>query len=142
MLFRSNKLNDLITQLQSSDKCPSDITLNTIIGVRDGILSQINKTSNNINKTKVALALGLLCTGMASQAQWLTFNVSDALYDYFRSMRDYVQNTNLNVSDPTNVLVAQNQASVFNANTNQSVINSPIFQEAQATSTGTTITAD
>ena len=32
-----------------------------------------------MNKTKVALALGLLCTGMASQAQWAVFNVSDAL---------------------------------------------------------------
>lgn len=48
-----------------------------------------------MNKTKVALALKLTNTGMASQAQWATFNVSDALYDYFRSMRDYVQNTNL-----------------------------------------------
>lgn len=34
-------------------------------------------------------------TGIGANAQWATFNISDALYDYFRSMRDYVQNSNL-----------------------------------------------
>ena len=68
------------------------------------------------NKTKIALALGLLCTGMASQAQWATFNVSDALYDYFRSMRDYVQNSNLEaISNGQQLQMAQANQNVTNA---------------------------
>ena len=50
-----------------------------------------------INKTKITLASMLLMTGIGANAQWATFNISDALYDYFRSMRDYVQNSNLEV---------------------------------------------
>lgn len=70
-----------------------------------------------LNKNKIGLALGLLLTlTTASQAQWATFNVSDALYDYFRSMRDYVQNSNLQViSNGQQLQMAQAAQNVVNA---------------------------
>lgn len=70
-----------------------------------------------LNKKKIGLALGLVLTlTTASQAQWATFNVSDALYDYFRSMRDYVQNSNLQViSNGQQLQMAQAAQNVVNA---------------------------
>lgn len=68
-----------------------------------------------INKTKIALASMLLITGMGANAQWATFNISDALYDYFRSMRDYVQNSNLEViSNGQQLQMAQAAQNVVN----------------------------
>lgn len=70
-----------------------------------------------LNKTKIGLAVGLILTlTTVSQAQWATFNVSDALYDYFRSMRDYVQNSNLEViSNGQQLQMAQAAQNVVNA---------------------------
>ena len=50
-----DKINTTLSQLQQSDKCPTEDTLNTILNVRDGILSQINTTVNTLNKTKKGL---------------------------------------------------------------------------------------
>jgi hypothetical protein len=50
-----DKINTTLAQLQQSDKCPTEDTLNTILNVRDGILSQINTTVNTLNKTKKGL---------------------------------------------------------------------------------------
>lgn len=70
-----------------------------------------------LNKNKLGLAIGLVLTlTTASQGQWATFNVSDALYDYFRSMRDYVQNSNLQViSNGQQLQMAQAAQNVVNA---------------------------
>lgn len=70
-----------------------------------------------LNKNKIGLAIGLALTlTTASQGQWATFNVSDALYDYFRSMRDYVQNSNLQViSNGQQLQMAQAAQNVVNA---------------------------
>ena len=50
-----DKINELLSQLESSAACPDERVLNVILGIRDGILSQINKTSTNINRTKKGL---------------------------------------------------------------------------------------
>lgn len=50
-----DKINTTLSQLQQSDKCPTENTLNTILNVRDGILSKINTTVNTLNKTKKGL---------------------------------------------------------------------------------------
>lgn len=69
-----------------------------------------------INRTKSVLVAMILCTSMGAQAQWATFNVSDVLYDYFRSMRDYVQNSNLQViSNGQQLQMAQAAQNVVNA---------------------------
>ena len=69
-----------------------------------------------INKTKITLASMLLMTGIGANAQWATFNISDALYDYFRSMRDYVQNSNLEViSNGQQLQMAQAAQNVVNS---------------------------
>lgn len=70
-----------------------------------------------LNKIKIGLSVGLILTMTTiSQAQWATFNVSDALYDYFRSMRDYVQNSNLQViSNGQQLQMAQAAQNVVNA---------------------------
>lgn len=69
-----------------------------------------------INMKKISLAVGLIVTLSTSQAQWATFNISDALYDYFRSMRDYVQNSNLQViSNGQQLQMAQAAQNVVNA---------------------------
>ncbi|MHA6897994.1 hypothetical protein [Ralstonia pseudosolanacearum] len=71
---------------------------------------------NKINKTKIGMACLLFVTGIGANAQWATFNVSDALYDYFRSMRDYVQNSNLEViSNGQQLQMAQAAQNVVNA---------------------------
>lgn len=68
-----------------------------------------------LNISKISLAIGLVLTITTSQAQWATFNVSDALYDYFRSMRDYVQNSNLQViSNGQQLQMAQASQNVVN----------------------------
>lgn len=70
-----------------------------------------------LNKSKIGLAVGLILTlSTASQAQWAVFSVTDALYDYFRSMRDYVQNSNLEViSNGQQLQMAQAAQNVVNA---------------------------
>lgn len=70
-----------------------------------------------LNKSKIGLAVGLVLTlSTASQAQWAVFSVTDALYDYFRSMRDYVQNSNLEViSNGQQLQMAQAAQNVVNA---------------------------
>lgn len=50
-----DKLNLTLAQLSSSDTCPNDSALNTILGVRDGILTQINNTVKVINRVKKGL---------------------------------------------------------------------------------------
>ena len=50
-----DKINTTLSQLQQSAKCPTEKTLNTILNVRDGILSKINTTVNTLNKTKKGL---------------------------------------------------------------------------------------
>jgi hypothetical protein len=68
-----------------------------------------------INRTKSVLVAMILCTSMGAQAQWATFNVSDALYDYFRSMRDYVTNSNLQaISNGQQLQMAQASQNFFN----------------------------
>lgn len=68
-----------------------------------------------LNISKISLAIGLVLTITTSQAQWATFNVSDALYDYFKSMRDYVQNSNLEViSNGQQLQMAQASQNVVN----------------------------
>lgn len=69
-----------------------------------------------LNIKKISLAIGLIVTLSSSQAQWATFNISDALYDYFRSMRDYVQNSNLEaISNGQQLQMAQAAQNVVNA---------------------------
>lgn len=68
-----------------------------------------------LNISKIGLALSLVLTVTTSQAQWATFNISDALYDYFKSMRDYVQNSNLQViSNGQQLQMAQAAQNVVN----------------------------
>lgn len=69
-----------------------------------------------LNKKKISLAIGLILTvTTASQAQWAVFSVTDALYDYFKSMRDYVQNSNLEViSNGQQLQMAQAAQNVVN----------------------------
>ena len=70
----------------------------------------------NINKLKLVASIGLIFTGVITQAQWATFNVSDALYDYFKSQRDYVQNTNLEaIQSGQQLQMAQASQNVANA---------------------------
>jgi len=50
-----DKLDTTLSQLLSSDSCPNNSALNTISGVRDGILVQINNTVKVINRVKKGL---------------------------------------------------------------------------------------
>lgn len=89
-----------------------------------------------INKKKIVLAIGLVLTLSTSQAQWATFNISDALYDYFRSMRDYVMNSNLQViSNGQQLQMAQAAQNVVNSDYRNrlSTVYNNILQEDEKT---------
>lgn len=69
-----------------------------------------------LNKKKIAFITGLLFYSSFANAQWATINVSDALYDYFQSMRDYAQNTNLQaIQSGQELQMAQAAQNVMNA---------------------------
>lgn len=68
-----------------------------------------------INRAKLSVISMLLFTSIGANAQWATFNISDALYDYFRSMRDYATNSNLQViSNGQQLQMAQAAQNVVN----------------------------
>lgn len=86
--------------------------------------------------SKIGLALGLVLTMTTSQAQWATFNISDALYDYFKSMRDYVTNSNLQViSNGQQLQMAQAAQNVVNADyrNRMATVYNNILQEDERT---------
>ena len=73
-----DKLDTTLSQLQSSDVCPTEATLNTILGVRDGILTQINNTVNTLNRTKKGLDSLKNLTDAQLQAIETTSNIKTA----------------------------------------------------------------
>jgi hypothetical protein len=73
-----DKLNTTLSQLQSSDVCPTEATLNTILGVRDGILTQIDNTVNTLNRTKKGLDSLKNLTDAQLQAIETTSNIKTA----------------------------------------------------------------
>lgn len=90
----------------------------------------------NLKINKIGLAIGLVITMTTSQAQFATFNISDALYDYFRSMRDYVQNSNLQViSNGQQLQMAQAAQNVVNADyrNRMATVYNNILQEDEKT---------